>query len=1287
MEKISEFLTAIGFELTGTNQWQRRFDYPATGEYVITVDTDKRAIDYPKPIVLGDRTTSNFDHPENFVVLECVCRLLAKGYDPATFILEKRYQVGRGASGGKSDITMLRRTLDPTEQPNAPPLLIIECKNWGSEHDAEYQKTVENGGQLFGYLQQDRAATHLCIYSSRLAADDQDIEYRSDIIHVEDTPEAQEKFDKREKSESHSAARDAVPLFRYAHNREALHHVWKATYGSTFQSSGIFEDDFTPYAIGYLPKRGKDLKEFKGENGSAKVFNQFMEILRHNSVSDKENAFNRLCAIILAKLIDEERSPDAILDFQWFPNRDTPEDLIDRLQRLYKRGMQETLGEDITYFEERDIDHAFQAHRRDVAKNEVKKIFRALKFYTNSDFAFKEVHNRKLFEQNTQVVKEVVELFQGYRLKYTSKQAFLGNLFELLLNSGFKQSEGQFFTPIPIARFIVRCLPLRERIRQAQAEGRQQMIPRVMDYACGSAHFLTEIVEEIQEDLTALGLPQAATTAWTRDHVWGIEKDYRLARTAKIAMFLHGAGDANILHEDGLDHANPALPEAGTLDVLVANPPYSVKDFKQHLRLAPQQQAQFTLLPTLTPNSSEIETLFVERAAQLLRVGGVAGLILPSSILSNAGIYQRTRALILEKFLLRGIVELGGSSFIATGTNTVILFLERRDDIHLEHFGYRADALYNDDKALNDNDFADSELLRAYTAAAGLDFDVYRDWLVAADGEPPFDLEQMGLFRAYAQDFEALPTTKTRRNQKSFNKLSKDEQEDEMRGKLLRYIREAEHEKFIYFALAHVEHLAEGEIVPQRTTVLRGAENNKEEQTLLGYKWSNRRGAEGMVYLREPYDGGALYASNSDARDDGSDKAAHHLRRAFLDVKPEDLPDSCVLEGKLSVAATPAYFDFTSTGCELAVNLSPVATQHIRGFDTKYKLVAFSELASLEYGKPLPAKDRVDGEYPVMGSNGRIGTHNAYLISGPAIIIGRKGSAGRLNYEEENCFPIDTTFYISHDPKETSLRFIYAILGELELEKEARALGVPGLNRNDVYKKVVPKPPLNIQRHIANEIEQIEADETKARDTVVQAQEAIDRILARPFNAWEQRKLHEVCALQRGRFTHRPRNDPRFFGGPYPFLQTGDIVHARGGKIGFKQTLNEKGLEVSRLVQPPVVLVTIAANIGDTAVLDYPACFTDSVVGLIPNDGILPGFLELMMRRHKEALNQSAPALAQKNINIEILRPLPIPVPSLTDQQALLDEIAQHEIKLAAAEKILAAAPEKKRKILLDGIK
>ncbi len=179
-----------------------------------------------------------------------------------------------------------------------------------------------------------------------------------------------------------------------------------------------------------------------------------MKVPPPQHVSDKENCFNRLCAIILAKLIDEEKVHNAILDFQWFPNKDTAEDLIDRLQRLYKRGMMETLGEDVTYFEEKDIDRAFIAHRSEIAKNEVKKIFRALKFYTNSDFAFKEVHNKKLFEQNARSTKGC-ELFQGYRLIYTSKQPSLETS-STVANSVYKQSEDNSSRP-PHCTFIVRC--------------------------------------------------------------------------------------------------------------------------------------------------------------------------------------------------------------------------------------------------------------------------------------------------------------------------------------------------------------------------------------------------------------------------------------------------------------------------------------------------------------------------------------------------------------------------------------------------------------------------------------------------------------------------------------------------------------------------------------------------------------------------------------------------------------------------------------------------------------
>ena len=107
---------------------------------------------------------------------------------------------------------------------------------------------------------------------------------------------------------------------------------------------------------------------------------------------------------------------------------------------------------------------------------------------------------------------------------YPSKHQFLGDLFEQLLNKGFKQSEGQFFTPMPITRFIWDSLPLSN-------------IPKVIDYACGSGHFLTEAAESINKRLQTDG-----NNTWVEKHIFGIEKDYRLARVAKISLFMNGAG-------------------------------------------------------------------------------------------------------------------------------------------------------------------------------------------------------------------------------------------------------------------------------------------------------------------------------------------------------------------------------------------------------------------------------------------------------------------------------------------------------------------------------------------------------------------------------------------------------------------------------------------------------------------------------------------------------------------------------------------------------------------------
>ncbi|WP_162550493.1 restriction endonuclease subunit S [Helicobacter apodemus] len=132
------------------------------------------------------------------------------------------------------------------------------------------------------------------------------------------------------------------------------------------------------------------------------------------------------------------------------------------------------------------------------------------------------------------------------------------------------------------------------------------------------------------------------------------------------------------------------------------------------------------------------------------------------------------------------------------------------------------------------------------------------------------------------------------------------------------------------------------------------------------------------------------------------------------------------------------------------------------------------EVLSLEYGRALPESQRVQGEYPVMGSNGIVGYHNEYIAETPCIIVGRKGSAGKINYVEKNCYPIDTTFYIKLKVQ-YNMGLLYFIMQNLNLEKEQIGIGVPGINRNNIYALQIPLPPLKSQQQIVNVIENIES--------------------------------------------------------------------------------------------------------------------------------------------------------------------------------------------------------------------
>ena len=939
------------------------------------------------------------------------------------------WQLGHSGKSGRADITVANLGDDQT-------LFIVECKTWGYEFQREKHQMQNNGGQLFSYRQQDYHCQYLCLYASVFEHDH--VQYENAIVRLSDDPKLVEQYE--------SGSKD-IKLFRLAKTAKELHAAWKESYACYFHPNGIFDDEAQPYAIELKPLKLKDLRKLEEGDGSF-IHNQFAEILRHNNISDRENAFNKMISLFLCKVVDENRSENDVMDFQWKEGVDTYEDLQDRLQRLYQIGMQHYLKEKVIYFENDYVERAFRHHRRAVAKDMMVEMLRALKFYTNNELAFKEVHNQALFIQNAKVLNEVVQLVQPYRIKYSHKEQFLGNLFELLLNAGFKQSEGQFFTPIPIAGFIIASLPLQEQIAQRQSRGEVHKLPRMIDYACGSGHFITEAIGVLHEIGKKLALPECTDTRWTRDYMFGIERDYRLARVAKVACFMNGAGDVNIIYGDGLEnHAELGGPES--FDMLIANPPYAIKDFKQHLNL---EHNDFDLLDALTENSSEIETLFIERIHQLLRPGGMAGVILPSSILSNGGPYARARQLLFRHFEIKGIVELGGGTFIETNTNTVIFFLQKRINGDFTHFTYRAEAIY-DDGRIAGGEYQDEHLLRDYCELLNIEYEDYLGLLGHdQDIRSHQDLTTSELYRNYHKAFQDSTETKKHKKSRTFKMQTESEQEKYLTKRFRTFILEWEKKKFIHFCLTH----------NQKTVIVKAGVKDA-EKNFLGYEWSKRRGHEGMQEIGP----GKLFDSHNPYN---PDKASSYVRRNFLSELGDEEPAEGILE-HVSILRLSDLLDFEETGLNLRINIGPELP-----LSTKYPSVRFDTLAQLEYGKSLPAKNRQQGPYPVMGSNGIDGHHKNYLVEGPSIVIGRKGSAGKVTYVEENCFPIDTTFWLRFDPDRLLPKFAYWLFEWLDLSilVGRKGMGVPGLNRNDVHRSRIPHVPTDDQQRLLTELDSVD---------------------------------------------------------------------------------------------------------------------------------------------------------------------------------------------------------------------
>ncbi|EAH7226270.1 restriction endonuclease [Campylobacter coli] len=1082
-DNLKQVLENLGFKNKNEN-------YVKTiNNYTLLIDYKNQSINYPKEIKIHDKTTSNFSHPENFVVFECVHRLLEKGYKAEHLELEPKWNLGRDKKGGKADILVKDNEKNP--------YLIIECKTTDSKNSEfikEWNRMQEDGGQLFSYFQQEKGVKYLCLYTSDFS---DKLEYKNYIIQAYDN---EEYLKEKELQNSYKKSNNNIELFK----------TWKESYELQYFKQGIFEANVNAYKILEITPTFDNLKELKEEG----KYHEFAKILRKHNISGKENAFDKLVNIFLCKIYDETFNKNN-LKFGYFGvMADTYANMQDRLMWLYKEAMKEFLREKITFVSNEDIEKDFKQLKIKTLKEVMQNYIKELKFYSNNDFAFLEVHNKELFLKNALVLKEIVELFANYKLTQNSTNQFLGNLFELFLQKGMKQDEGQFFTPIQICEFIMYSLPLQEMLSKSSKA------LRVIDYACGAGHFLNTYANELKRYLTEDELKEHYK------NIYGIEKEYRLSKVSKVSSAMYGQNEINILYADALasfelantnnlegEKAKPQI-ESNSFDLLIANPPYSVKGFLETLSDKSKNTYKLFNDDINIETNNSIECFFCERANQILNDNAKAAIILPSSILNKDSIYKNTREILFQNFDFIAIVELGNQTFGATGTNTIILFLRKKETFkqenHLISQDYSLIKERIEAENLKDNENFYQNYLSAYCDFRKFDKELYSNFL---NGNLDSNLAELEAFKDYRNAFRQTSDYKRLKESKIY-KESKDKQDLEDKA-FLAYAQAIEKDKLLYFSLS----------LNQEVLIIKSPSDIKEQKKFLGYEWSNRKGDEGLKELHEPYLSPLFERGNPQ----NETKLNTLICKAFLKTL-SDIPKD--LQGYASKARLVDMIDFEKVEFNKAISLNPSnSTQSEMSnpfINSKFELVRLKDFVldiqtakrpSGGVGKYENGALSLGGEH-IDNKSGYIKLDNPKyvpiefyesfalqdkgIVKQFDILICKDGAlTGKIamvrNEFIRKSAMINEHIFLLRCDNIAKQKYLFYILhsysGQQALKSKITGSAQGGINKTNLESILIPNADFEIQKQIVAECEKVEEQYNTIRMSVEEYQNLIKAIL------------------------------------------------------------------------------------------------------------------------------------------------------------------------------------------------
>ena len=316
----------------------------------------------------------------------------------------------------------------------------------------------------------------------------------------------------------------------------------------------------------------------------------------------------------------------------------------------------------------------------------------------------------------------------------------------------------------------------------------------------------------------------------------------------------------------------------------------------------------------------------------------------------------------------------------------------------------------------------------------------------------------------------------------------------------------------------------------------------------------------------------------------------------------------------------------------------------------------------LDRGKILRGSKRTLTKVALVDKKATVFPKGTLLIS----CIGDIGKLGITRLQSSSNQQI--TGVRPNDMADVNYLYYWFRFSKYYLEHVTNTAVVPILNNRTLQKIEIPLPPLAEQKKIAAILDA--ADQLRQKDQQLidhytsLSQSLFLEMFGDPVTnsmGWKLVSFGDVGKLDRGKSKHRPRNDPILLGGEHPLIQTGDVANCGGYITEFKSTYSDIGLMQSKIWEAGTLCITIAANIAKTGILNFDACFPDSVVGFKSNEKTNTHYVQHWLSFLQKILEETAPMAAQKNINLKILRELQIPLPPVDLQKKFADLVGEKD--------------------------